>query len=166
MNNKKNITTNQTTTTGGPVTEQAPTPNETTANLPSGYCDGGFMNQNNTILKRAYVDTYAQQLAHMLVNGKPSMKAANFKSAFLADAKRSLKRNVSTEARLLCAASMLTSAKKLTATKKAPPVLRDMVLALSTHVKDDESFHALYTHLDAIYAELLDLESSKTKEDS
>lgn len=156
--NKNTTTTTAATTTPTETTATFPTPN-----LPSGYCNGGFMDKDNNILKRAYVDTYAQQLANMLVNGKPSMKATNFKSAFLADAKRSLKRNVSTEARLLCAASMLTSAKKLTATNKAPKVLRDMVQALIPHVKDDESFRALYTHLDAIYAELLDVESTLSK---
>lgn len=151
--------TNEITTTNNAITPET----NTTAALPNGYCDGGFMDKDSTgknILKRDYIEKYAQELAHMLVNGKPSMKPASFKSAFLADAKRSLKRNVSTEARLLCAASMLTCAKKLTATKKAPSVLRDMINALLVYVKDDESFHALYTHLDAIYAEMLDLEST------
>ncbi len=143
------------------ITNNAVIPNN---DLPSGYCEGGFMDTDTTgkhFLKRDYVSIYAQELARKLVNGKPSMSAASFKTNFSASAKRNLSRNVSSEARMTCAASMLPRAKKLTATHKAPKVLRDMMNALLPYVKDDASFHALYTHLDAVYSEMLDLEPPK-----
>lgn len=151
---------NNITTTGEPVTAQETGAKTITPNLPDGYCNGGFMDKEHNILKQEYINRYAKEIARMLVNGNPPMQAAFFKTNFLKEAKKHLRRNVSKEACQLCAQTMLLTAKKLTATHKAPQILRDMMLTLVPCVETDEDFHALYTHLDAIYTEMLDNENT------
>lgn len=149
---------NTTATTGEPVTEQTPavdipsTP--TVTGLPDGYLADGFLETASTgkpFLKAVYVGTFAQQIAAVLQPMSPSA----FQAVFLRDAKKHLRRGVLYEAQAACAAALLPQAIKLTAKHKAPPVLVDIITAVVSAVHDTATFEAMYKHLDAIYAFML-----------
>ncbi len=149
---------NTTISTGEPVTEQAPavdtlsTP--TVTGLPDGYLADGFLETASTgkpFLRAVYVGTFAQQIAAVL----QPMSASAFQAAFLRDTKKHLRRGVPYEAQATCAAAMLPQAIKLTAKRKAPPVLVDIITAAVGAVQDTATFEALYKHLDAVYAFML-----------
>ena len=153
-------TTPATETTGEPV-NQAPAAqiDSTLAKLPDGYIMGGFMETapdgKHRFLKRDYVDHYAKELAAALTTGAPAMTAAAFRSAFLRDAKKLLRRGTPDGAKLTSVATMEVQATKLVAQNKAPYVLYDMIAKAAPAVTDAETFHALYTHLDSIYTYML-----------
>lgn len=149
---------NTTATTGEPVTEQAPAVDTTSTTpatgLPDGYLADGFLETASTgkpFLRAVYVGTFAQEVASLL----QSMSPAVFYSGFLRDAKKHLRRGVPYEAQATCAAAMLPQAIKLTAKRKAPPVLVDIITAAVGAVQDTATFEALYKHLDAVYAFML-----------
>lgn len=145
-------------TTGEPVTEQAPAVDTlsttTVTGLPDGYLADGFLETASTgkpFLRAVYVGTFAQQIAAVL----QPMSASAFQAAFLRDTKKHLRRGVPYEAQATCAAAMLPQAIKLTAKRKAPPVLVDIITAAVGAVQDTATFEALYKHLDAVYAFML-----------
>lgn len=148
---------NTTISTGEPVAEQASavdTPGTTSTGLPAGYLADGFLEMASTgkpFLRAVYVGTFAQEVASLL----QSMSPAVFYSGFLRDAKKHLRRGVPYEAQATCAAAMLPQAIKLTAKRKAPPVLVDIITAAVGAVQDTATFEALYKHLDAVYAFML-----------
>lgn len=156
MNKVINKTT--TATTGEPVTEQAPavdtTSTTTVTGLPAGYLADGFLETASTgkpFLRAVYVGTFARQIATVL----QPMSASAFQAAFLRDTKKHLRRGVPYEAQAACAAALLPQAIKLTAKRKAPPVLVDIITVAVSAVRDTTTFEALYKHLDAIYAFML-----------
>ena len=149
---------NTTISTGEPVTEQAPAVDTlsttTVTGLPDGYLADGFLETASTgkpFLRAVYVVTFAQQIAAVL----QPMSASAFQAAFLRDTKKHLRRGVPYEAQATCAAAMLPQAIKLTAKRKAPPVLVDIITAAVGAVQDTATFEALYKHLDAVYAFML-----------
>ena len=150
---------NTTISTGEPVTEQAPavdTPSTTTVTggLPDGYLADGFLETASTgkpFLRAVYVGTFAQQIAAVL----QPMSASAFQAAFLRDTKKHLRRGVPYEAQAACAATLLPQAIKLTVKHKAPPILVDVITAAVGAVQDSATFGAIYKHLDAIYAFML-----------
>ena len=145
--------------TGEPVTEQVPavdTKSSTTTapGLPDGYLADGFLETASTgkpFLRAVYVGTFAQQIAAVL----QPMSASAFQAAFLRDTKKHLRRGVPYEAQAACAAAMLPQAIKLTAKRKAPPVLVDIITAAVGAVQDTATFNAMYQHIDAVYAFML-----------
>lgn len=152
-------------TTGEPVTEQAPTVTTSAVNLPDGYIKGGFMETapdgKHRFLKREYVDRYAKELAAALTTRTPAMTAAAFRSAFLRDAKKLLRRGTPDGAKLTAVATMQVQATKLVSQNKAPAILYDMIAKAAPAVTDAETYQALYTHLDSIYTYMLQIESQK-----
>lgn len=149
---------NTTATTGEPVTEQAPAVDTTSTmpatGLPDGYLADGFLETASTgkpFLRAVYVGTFAQQIATIL---RP-MSASAFQTAFLRDVKGHIRRGVPYEAQTACAAAMLPQAIKLTAKHKAPSVLVDIITAAVGAVHDSATFEAMYKHLDAVYAFML-----------
>ena len=144
--------------TGEPVTEQAPivdTPSTTTVTgLPDGYLADGFLETVSTgkpFLRAVYVGTFAQQIAAVL----QPLSASAFQAAFLRDTKKHLRRGVSYEAQSACVTAMLPQAIKLTAKRKAPSVLVEIITAVVGAVHDSATFEAMYKHLDAVYAFML-----------
>ena len=157
---------NKETITGEPVTEQAPSTQPTTAPavLPADYIKGGFMDtapSGQRYIKVEYVGRFAQELAASLTTATPALTAAAFNAAFLRDAKKHNRRGVVYDAKAACAAAMLPAAIKLVAKHKAPPLLQDMITAAVGAVFDDETFEALYKHLDAVYSFMLQNEQQK-----
>lgn len=154
-----------TETTGEPVTNQAPTAQTDTpavANLPEGY--GNLMEttpDGKKFLKRDYVDRYAKELAAALTTGTPALTAAAFRSAFLRDAKKALRRGAPVGLMLTTAASFEVQAIKLVAKNKAPALLVDMMHALVAAVVDAETYQAVYTHCDSVYTFMLQIERQK-----
>ena len=145
-------------TTGEPVTEQAPAVDTlsttTVTGLPDGYLADGFLETASTgkpFLRAVYVGTFAQQIAAVL----QPMSASAFHTAFLRDVKGHIRRGVPYEAQTACAAAMLPQAIKLTAKHKAPSVLVDIITAAVGAVHDSATFEAMYKHLDAVYAFML-----------
>lgn len=141
-----------------PVTEQAPTvgnPSTIPATgLPDGYLADGFLETASTgkpFLRAVYVGAFAQQIATVL----QPMSASAFQTAFLRDTKKHLRRGVPYEAQAACAAALLPQAIKLTVKRKAPPILVDIITAAVGAVHDSGTFEAMYKHLDAIYAFML-----------
>lgn len=159
-------TTPATETTVKPV-NQAPAAqiDSTLVKLPDGYIIGGFMEATpdgkHHFLKRDYVDRYAKELAATLTTGAPVMTAAAFRSAFLRDAKKLLRRGTPDGAKLTAVATMQVQATKLVAQNKAPFLLYDMIAKVTPAVIDAETFHALYTHLDSIYTYMLQSQQQK-----
>lgn len=140
---------NTISTTGEPVTEQAPT-----ATLPADYLTHGFLStapNGKAFLRAEYVGNFAQEIASNLA----PLTAANFNTAFLRDTKKHLRRGIPYEAKATCAAAMLPQSIKLVAKHKAPPMLRDLITATTGAVTDDATFEALYKHLDAVYSYLI-----------
>lgn len=168
------------TSTGEPVTEQAPatsevstpeiaaseTPASTTpastaaaedirndSGLPSGYLADGWTDEQG-ILRREYVEKYAEEIAEKL----KGMRASTYHLAFLSEAKTLRKKKTPYSQQKLCTMQMATAAKKLTSRKKdpAPAILLEVIKAATEAVVDSETFQMLYLHLDAIYSYLLD----------
>lgn len=158
------------TTTGEPVITQAPTDTSDTEitvdKLPDGYFSNGFMEKTpdgkHRFLKLDYVDRYAKELAVTLTSGTPTLTAAAFRSAFLRDAKKLLRRGTPDGAKLTAVATMQVQAIKLVAQSKAPAVLVDMFARLAPAVTDAETFHALHTHLNAVYTYMLQNQQQKS----
>ena len=154
-----------TETTGEPVTTQTPTAQvgNTTGELPDGY--GDLMETTpdgkRRFLRRDYVDHYAKELAAALAAGTPALTAAAFRSAFLRDAKKALRRGAPVGLMLTTAASFEVQAIKLVAKNKAPALLVDMMHALVAAVTDAQSYQAAYTHCDSVYTFMLQIESQK-----
>ena len=159
-----------------PATDSTPIANATTAipasssttALPTGYLDGdnGFMETDGAhhFPNAAYVDRFARDLATALSTGTPAMSAAAFRSAFLRDAKKKLRRGTPNGVKLTTVATMRVQAIKLVSQQKAPPILRDMIDKTATAVTNAETFEALYNHLDAVYSFML-LEQQKGGEE-
>lgn len=151
-------------TTGEPVEEQAPATEITTpapVALPDGYLSDGYHVTNDkgdVFFNSVYVGDYAKELATILATGDSKITAAAFYAAFLRDAKSYLRRGTPYGAKATCAAAMIPRAIKLVAKRKAPPILRDMITAAAGAVNNDETFKALYEHLDAVYSFILDRE--------
>lgn len=163
------------TSTGEPVTEQVPatseastpeiaaseTPASTAAaedirndsGLPSGYLADGWTDEQG-ILRREYVENYAEEIAEKL----KGMRASTYHLAFLSEAKTLRKKKTPYSQQKLCTMQMATAAKKLTSRKKdpAPAILLEVIKAATEAVVDSETFQMLYLHLDAIYSYLLD----------
>ena len=148
---------NTTATTEEPVTEQAPavdTTSTTSTGLPDGYLADGFLETASTgkpFLRAVYVGTFAQQIAAVL----QPLSASAFQAAFLRDTKKHLRRGISYEAQSACVTAMLPQAIKLTAKRKAPSVLVEIITAVVSAVHDSATFEAMYKHLDAVYAFML-----------
>lgn len=146
-------------TTGEPVTNQAPA---VPATLPDGY--GDFMEvtpDGKRFPKPDYIINYSRQLANALTNGTPALSASAFRTAFLRDAKKALRRNAPVGLMLATAASFEVQAIKLVAKHKAPAILEDMMHALVAAVVDAETYQAAYNHLDSVYTFMLQIESQK-----
>lgn len=131
-----------------------PSTTTVTGGLPDGYLADGFLETASTgkpFLRAVYVGTFAQQIAAVL----QPMSASAFQAAFLRDTKKHLRRGVPYEAQAACAATLLPQAIKLTVKHKAPPILVDVITAAVGAVQDSATFGAMYKHLDAIYAFML-----------
>ena len=89
------------------------------------------------------------------------MTAAAFRSAFLRDAKKLLRRGTPEGAKLTAVATMQVQATKLVAQNKAPAVLCAMISMVAPTVTDAETFLAFYTHLDAVYTYMLQNQQQK-----
>ena len=156
--------TRNTTSTGEPVTNQAPaaTAKETApaispatvtvATLPNGYLVNGSMIDADGVMLPEYIGEYAQELAQRL---KP-LKASTFARSFLTKAREANKKKVPYSVKKNCTLGMVTAAKKLVKRTKdpAPRVLVDMIQAATATVVDDATFDVLYMHLDAICTNL------------
>ena len=133
--------------------------------LPDGYLSNGFMETTSDgkcrFLKRDYVDRFAKKLAFSLTSGTPALSATAFRSAFLRDAKKLLRRGTPDGAKLTAVATMQVQAIKLVAQSKAPAVLVDMFAKLAPAVTDAETFQALHSHLDAVYTYMLQNQQQK-----
>lgn len=121
--------------------------------LPSGYLADGWTDEQG-ILRREYVENYAEEIAEKL----KGMRASTYHLAFLSEAKTLRKKKTPYSQQKLCTMQMATAAKKLTSRKKdpAPAILLEVIKAATEAVVDSETFQMLYLHLDAIYSYLLD----------
>lgn len=143
------------------ITNDTPTVSVQTDNistaLPADYLDQGLMESDgkHRFLHRDYVDHFAKELAVSLTTGTPALTASAFRSAFLRDAKKQLRRSVPDGAKLTAVATMQVQATKLVSQNKAPSILIDMFAKIVPAVTDAETFQALYTHLDSIYTYML-----------
>ena len=151
------------TTTGEPVTEQAPTVDTTSTTstssatvtatpaapgLPAGYLADGYYattDKGTKYLRPEFVGKYAETVASLLVD----MKLSDF-FQLVREMKRSKKKTLPFEARLTAAAEMLPKALALVHRKKAPEILIDLVKQNLAAIGADEDWYAYYRHLEAI----------------
>ena len=146
-----------TTTTGEPVTEQAPTVDTTSTTtasdntpvyLPAGYLSDGYYaitDKGAKYLLHEFVGKYAETMASLLADMKPT----DFNS-LLREMKRSKKKTLPFEARQTAAAEMLPKALALVHRKKAPILLVTFIKDNLDRIHDDDDWYAYYRHLEAI----------------
>jgi len=142
------------TTTGEPVTNQAPTAqiDNTPGKLPVGYLDNGYYATASTgaiYLRPEFVSTAAKHIAA----GLSTMKPSDF-NGLLKEVKKSRKRSLPFEARQTALAEMLPKALALQNRKKSPTLLVAFVEATLAAVHNDTDFDAFTRHADCIAAYL------------
>lgn len=154
MDNKTVITT-----TGEPVTEQAPAAaalststatasDNTPVYLPADYLSNGYYattEKGVKYLRPEFVGKYAETMASLLADMRPT----DF-NGLLREMKRSKKKTFPFEARLTAAAEMLPKALALVHRKKAPALLVTFIKANIDAIKTDEDWNAYFRHLEAI----------------
>ena len=142
------------TTTGEPVTTQAPTVqiDNTPGKLPDGYLANGYYAATATgatYLRPEFVSTDAKTIAF----GLSAMKPSDF-NGLLKEVKKSRKRSLPFEARQTALAEMLPKSLALLNRKKAPALLVSFVEASLAAVQTDSDFDAFVRHADCIAAYL------------
>ena len=147
---------NKETTTGEPVTEQAPTTPSTqpttapAAFLPKEYLANGYYattDKGVKYLRPEFVGEYAETMANLLSDMKPS----DF-TGLLIEMKRSRKRALPFEARLTAVTEMLPKAMALVSRKKAPALLVTFIKDNLDHIHNDDDWTGFFRHLMAIYS--------------
>ena len=141
-------------TTGEPINEAPVVDNPHAPALPAGYLENGYYataEDGTKYLRPDFLGAYAQKIAAELA----PLSAADFRGAFLRNAKKCLRRGTPYEAQRTCAVSMLPQAIKLIAMHKSPSILLDFITVATAAITDSNTFQAFYQHADAIYSYML-----------
>ena len=122
----------------------------TPVHLPDDYLSQGYYATTPfgaKYLRHEFVEEYAQTVATLLADMKPSDFNGLFK-----EVKKSRKRSLPYEARRTALAEMLPKSLALVSRHKAPPLLLTFIKANIDHVHCDDDFAALLRHFEAISA--------------
>lgn len=135
----------------------------TKSELPADYMEGGILEPGTKVVRARYLKENAEQIAKILIQGENPITVTAFDRKLMKPLKQGKKRGTSEAEQKSYAAKMEVVATQLVLQKKAPAVLEQMIQRMTAHVSTKAEFEAAYEHFNAVYTQMLKLESTKKK---